>query len=109
MKKRISQKMFTFSKTPLAGKLVGIVFSKLSRHLPVKKIKETDLVIAFWHPKPFYEKHILIVPKKAIKNITSISKDDQEYIVEVYKVTGEIVNKLGWEKDGYTILANGGK
>ena len=67
-----------------------------------------NLVIAFWHPSPSYKIHILLVPKKAIKNITSLKPDDSEYLDEVFKIAREIVTELDLEKDGYTLLANGG-
>lgn len=65
-------------------------------------------MIAFWHPKPFWEKHILLVPKKSIKNITRLESEDYPYIVEIYKVVKEIVEEFGWDKSEYTILTNGG-
>ena len=105
----LGKKLFALAKTPLGDLIVGLAFGKFSKLLPVKKIKETDLVIAFWHPKPFWEKHILIVPKRSIKNITSISNEDGTYIYEVFRIATEIVTEFGWEKEGYTLLTNGGK
>lgn len=101
-------KLFSLAKTPVGDLIVGIAFGKLNKLIPVKRIKETDKAMAFWHPKPFWEKHILIVPKKAIRKITSLEKDDLEYVSEIYKIAKEIIVDLGWEKDGYTILTNGG-
>ena len=101
-------KLFSLAKTPMGDFIVGIAFGKLSKLIPVKRIKETNKIIAFWHPKPFWEKHILIVPKKAIKKITALKDEDLDYVAEVYKVAKEIVKELEWEKDGYTILTNGG-
>ena len=105
----MSKKLFTLAKTPIGDLIVGLAFGKFSKLLPVKKVKETDKVIAFWHPKPFWQKHILIVPKKAIKKLTVITEDDLEYIDEVFRVSREIVEKLGWEKEKYSLLVNGGK
>ena len=105
----VSKKLFSLAKTQLGDLIVGIAFGKFSKLLPVKRIKETTKVIAFWHPKPFWEKHILIIPKKQIKNITSLKYEDGEYLHEVFKVAGEIVEELGWEKEGYSLLINGGK
>lgn len=101
-------KLFSLAKTPIGDLIVGIAFGRLSKLLPVKRVKETGMVIAFWHPKPFWERHILIVPKKAINKITALKKEDLDYISEVYKVAKEIVEELKFEKDGYTILTNGG-
>ncbi len=92
----LSTQLFKLAKTPLGDLIVGITFgTPLSKLLPVKGIKETDKVLAFWHPKPFWEKHILLVPKKSIKNITSLEPSDYEYISEIYKVAKEIVLELG--------------
>ncbi len=105
---KISKFLFFLAKSPIGDLIVGIAFGNLSGLLPVKRIKETDKVVAFWHPKPYWEKHILLVPKKAIKSLTSLKDEDYIYINEVYKVAKEIVEEQGWEKNGYTILANGG-
>jgi len=105
----ISKQLFRLSKTPVGDLIVGLAFgTPLNKLLPVKRIKETDKVIAFWHPKPFWEKHILLVPKKRIKSITSLEEVDYLYIQELYKVNKEIVKDLGWDKTEYTILTNGG-
>ena len=103
------KKLFNLAKAPVGNIIVGLAFGKFSKLLPVKRLKETENVIAFWHTKPFWEKHILIIPKKQIKNITSLKYEDGEYLFEVFKVAGEIVNELDWEKEGYSLLVNGGK
>jgi histidine triad (HIT) family protein len=98
------------AKTPLGDLIVGIAFGTvLSNLLPIKRIKETDKVLAFWHPKPYWEKHILLVPKKKIRSLTNMNNDDYKYIEDIYKVAKEIVIELGWNQTEYTILANGGK
>lgn len=109
MKEKFSKLAFKFAKSPAGDFLVGITFSKFSKLIPVKRVKENDKVIAFYHPKPFWENHIVIVPKKQIKKITYITDEDKNYIFEVFKVAAEIVEELGWEEKGYSIMANGGK
>jgi histidine triad (HIT) family protein len=108
MKKKISKKVFELSKTKIGGWVVGQIFENFSGMLPLNKIKETDKVIAFWHPKPAYAKHIIVVPKKAIKKITDLKKEDGEYISEAFIVISEIIKELNLEKDGYSVTVNGG-
>lgn len=103
------KKLFSLAKTPIGDLIIGLSFGKLSRFLPVKKLVETDKVVAFWHPKPLYQKHILIVPKKSIKTLTSLKNEDMECIVNVFSVAKELVKKFDMEKEGYTLLTNGGK
>jgi len=108
IKKRISENLFSLAKTSLADLIIGIAFAKFSKLLPVKKLIETNKVVSFWHPKPFWQKHILIVPKKPIKKLTSLEKKDMVYVNEIFAIAKQLVKDLGWEKDGYTLLINGG-
>jgi len=108
MKGQVAAKLFSLAKSPIGDLIVGLAFSRLSGALPVKTVKTTERVIAFWHPKPFWEQHILIVPKKPIKNIASLQEDDMPYISDVFQIASEIVRELGWDQGGYSILANGG-
>lgn len=106
---KLSEQIFKLAKTPLGDLIVGIAFgTPLSNLLPVKRVKETDKVLAFWHPKPFWEKHILLVPKKQIRSLTEMKDEDFKYIEEIYKTAKEIVKELGWDESEYTILTNGG-
>ena len=66
---KLGKFLFSMAKTPIGDYIVGTTFESLSGALPVKRVYENDKVIAFWHPKPFWEQHILIVPKKKIKNV----------------------------------------
>ena len=100
--------LFALAKSPLGELIVGIAFGNFSKMLPVKRIHETDKVLAFWHPKPYWENHILIVPKRAIKNISALQPNDFEYVTEVYKVAQEIIKDSGWQETDYTIVTNGG-
>jgi histidine triad (HIT) family protein len=105
----VSKHLFKLAKTPLGDLIVGIAFgTPLSKLLPVKRVKETDKVLAFWHPKPFWQQHILLVPKKPIKSISSLKTEHYPYIEDIYKTAKEIVEELGWNKTEYTILTNGG-
>ena len=109
MKKKVGKAAFSLAKTSVGSLIVGIAFGKLSRLLPVKKIKDTKYAIAFWHPKPHWERHILIVPKKSIKSVAALRKGDSMYIAGMFKVAKDIVKELGWESKGYSLIINGGK
>lgn len=108
MKSRVAEHAFTLAKTSLGDLLVGLAFGKFSSVLPVRKVRETDMALAFWHPKPFWDEHILIVPKKHIRNISSLSQDDLRYVTEVYALAKEVVRELEWDTTEYSITTNGG-
>ncbi len=104
----MKEALFALAKSPLGELIVGIAFGTFSKLLPVRRVRETDKVLALWHPKPYWEYHILIVPKKAIKNISALQPGDFEYVAEVYRVAQEIVKERGWQESDYTIVTNGG-
>lgn len=105
---KISSFAFNIARSKLGEFIVGIGFEKFSSVLPIKPIKENQFVIAFYHPKPFWEKHILIVPKKRISGLPSISTKNEKYISEMYKMVADLVKELGWEESAYSTLINGG-
>jgi len=107
----LSNILFKLAKMPLGDFIVGAVFTHLTPILPVNKIQETDKAVAFWHPKPYWEKHILIVPKKPIKNLFSIDSRnavDSSYIMGCFELIQKVVKQQNWEDGSYSVLVNGG-
>ena len=104
----MKETLFKLSKSKLGELIVGIAFGKFNKLLPVKRVYENDFVLAFWHPKPYWQKHIIVVPKKAIKDLQSMKEEDNKYISEVFKAIQKIVVEQGWDKEDYTVITNGG-
>jgi histidine triad (HIT) family protein len=103
---KLNNFLFSMAKTPMGDYVVGTAFESFSRALPVERLYENNKVVAFWHPKPFWEQHILIVPKKKIKSMVTLEESDMIYVNEVFKTVKIIVGKLNWKE--YTLLVNGG-
>ncbi|MFZ5391589.1 MAG: HIT domain-containing protein [Patescibacteria group bacterium] len=102
--------LFKLARSNFSGYFIGFAFEKLSPFIPVEKITENKYVIVFHHPVKHWQRHILIVPKKSIRNFLSINLDNdwgKEMIISVFK-TGIRVAKTQ-KIDKYTILVNGGK
>lgn len=102
----MKKKLFSIAKNSLGSLIVGLAFEKASKLLPIERIYENSKIIVFWHPKPSYEKHILIVPKKSIKDISVINKENKIYLYEVFKAVTKVVSYLNL-KD-YSVITNGG-
>jgi histidine triad (HIT) family protein len=71
----------------------------------VKKIKETDNVLAYYHTKPMYPLHIAIVPKE---HILTLSEASDELINEIFRIAKEIIKDLKLEESSYKVVVNGG-
>lgn len=71
----------------------------MSGKTDVDKVFETDNVLAYYHTRPFYQVHIVAIPKKHIPSLTNIDDSDQgilfELIEVIQKVAAEVEEKYG--------------
>ena len=96
-------------KSPMIQKIAGWSFENLGFALPVKRLKETITLIAFYHPKPAYPTHILIVPKKALPGFATLTESDTQFLQDLVSTVQYLVLELGLEKFGYRLILNGGE
>jgi histidine triad (HIT) family protein len=40
--------------------------------IPVKRLRETDSLLAFFHPRPAYPFHVILLPKKAVRSFSEL-------------------------------------
>jgi histidine triad (HIT) family protein len=81
----------------------------MSFAIPVNRLRETETLIAFYHPRPSYPVHILIVPKKSISGLTAIGQDDAVFLDELFSTVAGLVSELELDPVGYRLIANGGQ
>jgi len=71
----------------------------LSGRTKVQIVMETDNVLAFYHTKPSYQSHIVVIPKKHILSLVSIEREDDSLLLAmldmVKTVAGQTVEKYG--------------
>lgn len=73
----------------------------------VKKVLETDNVLAYYHTKPHWKIHIVVVPKKHVESLLTIT--DESLILELIdtiKKVALVVNKENGECGVLTNLGN---
>lgn len=75
--------------------------------LPATKIFENELILAIEDLHPVAPVHVLIIPKKAIKNLQSLQEEDLALMGEVARVAQLIAEEKG-VADGYRLLTNNG-
>lgn len=98
-----------FLKTKIAKVIAGIVFSRASFLIPVKRLRETDSWMAFNHPHPSYPVHIVIIPKRRIANWLALPIDDLPLYSEFIGITLGMIRDFCLEEAGYRLIINGGK
>jgi histidine triad (HIT) family protein len=66
----------------------------LNGRLPVKKVMETERVLAFHHTRPAYPVHIVVIPKKHIPSLIHIDEQDTDILREILDVIRKIASQV---------------
>ncbi|HEY5731353.1 MAG TPA: HIT domain-containing protein [Anaerolineales bacterium] len=75
--------------------------------IPVKCLHETETLMAFHHPKPSYEFHVLLVPKKTVKTLMEFDPKDSAFLTELYSTVHSLVDE--YHLSAYRLIVNGGE
>tara|TARA_Y100000590_G_scaffold452626_1_gene596134 strand:- start:85 stop:426 length:342 start_codon:yes stop_codon:yes gene_type:complete len=86
---------------------MSTIFSKIiNKEIDADIIHEDDLCIAFKDVNPIAPIHILIIPKKEIRTINDIKKDDRIIIGHLFMIAKKIAKKLKIDENGYRLVFN---
>ena len=84
------------------------IFGKIVRgELPCRKVFENERILAFEDIHPKAPVHVLIIPKKEIPNLQSVSSEDMPLVTEMIEVAKLLADSLGIAQ-GYRLLTNNG-
>jgi histidine triad (HIT) family protein len=81
----------------------------LNGKTPVEKVSETGNVLAYHHTRPFWETHIVVIPKKHISSLLTLEETDEPLFLELFKVIREVAGKVVAEKGAARVLTNLGQ
>lgn len=87
--------------------MITIFGQIIKGEVPCEKIYENEYVIAFHDIEPQAPVHVLIVPKKEIRDLQSIEESDRIIMLEVVSCAQQLAKSLGIEK-GYRLVTNCG-
>ena len=79
----------------------------MSFAIPVKRLRETDSLMAFYHPKPSYDFHILLIPKKAVASLQELDTKDSAFLMELYSTVQSLIDEF--QLPTYRLIVNGGE
>ena len=100
---------YSFANTTLGKFIIRILFTTMSFLIPVKRLRETETLLAFQHPKPSYPVHILLMPKLDIPNFQALDADNPAFMADVVKTAQSLVEEFGLAEKGYRLIVNGGE
>jgi histidine triad (HIT) family protein len=81
----------------------------LSGKTDVEKILETDNVLAYHHTRPFWETHVVVIPKRHIPSLIALEDTDREIFLELFEVIKKIAAQVTAEKGAARVLTNLGE
>ena len=81
----------------------------LSGKTKVKKVLETENVLAYFHTRPFYPVHIVTIPKKHISSLITLEESDNELLLELFSVIKQVATHVTSEYGACRVLTNLGK
>lgn len=73
---------------------------------PVEKVLETDNVLAYHHTLPFWETHIVVVPKTHVDSLLTV---DNDLLIELLDVVKKVAANVLAEKGAARVLTNLGE
>ena len=91
----------------LFAALIGWIFEHMSFAIPVKRLRETETLMAFYHPRPSYDFHVLLVPKKSAKTLMDLDAKDSTFLMELYSTVQSLIDEF--QLPAYRLIVNGGE
>ncbi len=69
----------------------------LSGRIPVEKVAETPNTLAFYHTRPAYSVHIVVIPKRHISSLTALDEDDLllEMLAIIKQLAAQVLHEHG--------------
>jgi len=102
--------MFDFilrlTRTGAGRKLVGLIFSHMSFAIPARRLRETETLLAFYHPKPAYPLHVVLVPKEVVPSLMELDPTST-FISDLIATVQSLVNEF--QLPAYRLIVNGGE
>jgi histidine triad (HIT) family protein len=102
--------MFDFilrlARSKAGRKLVGLIFSHMSFAIPTKRLRETETLLAFYHPKPAYPLHVVLVPKEAIPNLLELDPTSA-FLSDLFTTVQSLITEF--QLPAYRLIVNGGE
>jgi histidine triad (HIT) family protein len=99
--------LLRLARTKAGRKLIGWILAHMSFAIPVKRLHETDTLLAFHHPKPGYPFHVVIVPKQEVPTLLDLDPSDSAFLSDLFSTAQSLVTEF--QLPAYRLIVNGGE
>jgi histidine triad (HIT) family protein len=72
-------------------------------------VHEDDRVLAFRHTKPFYDVHVMVVPKRHIASLTTATADDEADLRALFMMVQRVATEIERDHGAARVVTNIGE
>lgn len=105
MQQALQSVQYSHHNLPMEDTIFGKIIRK---EIPAEIVFESEKVLAFKDISPQAPTHILVIPKKMIRDIASCQAEDQSLLGELLLNCKQIAEQQGLAKHGYRLVINNG-
>ena len=81
----------------------------LSGKTAVEKVFESENTLAFYHTRPFWETHIVVIPKRHISSLLTLTESDADLFFELFETVKKVAAEIVSARGAARVLTNLGK
>ncbi|HEV2706783.1 MAG TPA: HIT domain-containing protein [Pyrinomonadaceae bacterium] len=78
----------------------------LSERTRVRRVVETENVLAFHHTRPFYPVHVVVIPKRHIESLLTLSEEEHPLLLELIGVVRQVAAQVLEEHGACRVVTN---
>ncbi len=105
---------YSLLRRPIFYRIFIWMLNTLPFAIPVKRLRETDNLLAFFHPKPAYPFHVILVPKAAVRTFADPSTGSGQrldpaspFLADLVSAAQSLVDE--YHLTAYRLIVNGGE
>ena len=86
---------------------MSTIFRKIiDKEIPADIVYEDDDFLAFHDINPAAKVHVLVIPKKEIKNLNDATEEDELLLGKLQLTVAKVAKKMGIAEEGYRVITN---
>lgn len=78
----------------------------IPRSVPLDVVHEDDLVLAYHHTRPFWQVHLVAVPKRHIGSLTTVGRADEADVRALLAVVQRLARAVEEQHGAAAVLTN---
>ena len=86
---------------------MSTIFKKIiDKEIPANIVYEDEEFLAFYDINPAAKVHVLVIPKKEIRNLDAATEEDVLLLGKLQLTVAKVARILELDKDGYRVITN---